>query len=236
MPPKSSRETSIRIQRFLDEALPPFIRDSCVLMWLPMKFLFGKHSSRFMDFKKDAYRMSEAEFADLYRDVAEVSELQGETDLNQRCLDNIPHIVSGNTVLEVGCGRGLLAGKLAESGKRMVTGVDIVVPETIREQYPKVTFAQGNVEDLPFKDKQFDTVVCTHTLEHVRDLPKAMSELRRVAKRRVIVVVPRQRPYTYNFSLHLNYFPYEWSFPALLGYREQSTLRDLGDWLYHEDH
>lgn len=36
----------------------------------------------------------------------------------------------------------------------------------------------------------------------------ALAELRRVAKRRLIIVVPKQRNYKYTFELHINFFPY----------------------------
>jgi radical SAM superfamily enzyme YgiQ (UPF0313 family)/ubiquinone/menaquinone biosynthesis C-methylase UbiE len=40
-----------------------------------------------------------------------------------------------------------------------------------------------DIEDLPFSDKEFDFVYCSHVLEHVNDPQKACSELMRVAKR-----------------------------------------------------
>jgi len=41
-----------------------------------------------------------------------------------------------------------------------------------------VRFVEGSVEDLPFPDDAFDTVVSTHTLEHVQRIGVALSELR----------------------------------------------------------
>ncbi len=40
-----------------------------------------------------------------------------------------------------------------------------------------------NIEDLPFSDKEFDFVYCSHVLEHVNDPEKACRELMRVGKR-----------------------------------------------------
>jgi hypothetical protein len=56
-----------------------------------------------------------------------------------------------------------------------------------------------------------------------------------VAGKRLIVVVPRERPYRYSFNLHLHFFPYPWSWQAVAGEVPGSTLDDLGDWLYVED-
>ncbi|MDZ7823470.1 MAG: methyltransferase domain-containing protein [Ahrensia sp.] len=72
----------------------------------------------------------------------------------------------------------------------------------------------ARVEKLPFKDNEFDTVVCTHVLEHVLDFRSSLQELRRIAAKRLIVVVPREREYKYSFNPHFNFFPYKHSFFA----------------------
>jgi ubiquinone/menaquinone biosynthesis C-methylase UbiE len=95
-------------------------------------------------------------------------------------------------------------------------------------------FVEGNVEQLPFGDSEFDTVICTHTLEHVQRIDQALAGLRRVARQRVIVVVPRERPYRYSFNLHLHFFPYPWSWQAITGNLRNALLEDLGDWFYVE--
>jgi len=48
--------------------------------------------------------------------------------------------------------------------------------------------------ELPYKDNEFDVVLCTETLEHIPDLPKALSELIRVAKKAVVITVPHESP------------------------------------------
>ncbi len=50
---------------------------------------------------------------------------------------------------------------------------------------------QADICNLPFKDKEFDFVVCIHVLEHVQDPGKACTELMRVA-RRGFIEVPRK--------------------------------------------
>ena len=96
---------------------------------------------------------------------------------------------------------------------------------------------EADIENLPFQDNEFDTVVSTHTLEHVLDIKKAISELRRVGRKRLIIVVPKQRPYNYTFDLHVHFFPYKW---ALLAHMtEAKGAQDMrlldGDWYYQED-
>jgi ubiquinone/menaquinone biosynthesis C-methylase UbiE len=228
-----TRDNSIRIQYVLDQWLPPVLRDARWLMYPAMRFVFKDKARDFMDFKQRAFTMTDAEFAGVYRRTADVSELQGETDLNDRCTEEILRNLVGQSVMEVGCGRGYLAGRMSTG--HHVTAVDILVSDETRAKYPQVTFDEANIEKLPFADGSFDTVVCTHTLEHVQDLPKAVAELRRVTRRRLIIVVPRQRPYQYSFSLHIHFFPYVWSLQGQIGVRPGSVIKDLGDWYYSED-
>jgi ubiquinone/menaquinone biosynthesis C-methylase UbiE len=101
---------------------------------------------------------------------------------------------------------------------------------------PDVAFREGAAEALPFADDAFDTVVCTHMLEHVQDLPRAIAELRRVASRRLVVVVPAQRPYRYTFDLHLHFFPYPSTLLAAMGPARRNSCRNVGgDLFYVED-
>jgi ubiquinone/menaquinone biosynthesis C-methylase UbiE len=230
---KVPRNLSIGVQFVLDELVPPIIRDSKWFMYLPMKFVLKDTAYDFMTFKNWVFQKTDKEFGQLYERTLHAQEIQGETDLNEQCLHEILKAVKGKKVLEVGCGRGLLADKLSENNK--VTACDIVVPQSLKDRFPAVTFSEANIEHLPFKDKSFDTVITTHTLEHVRDLPKAVAEIKRVAKHEVIIVVPRQRPYKYTFSLHTQFFPYRWSLETAFGYTPGKTqIKKLGDWYYIE--
>jgi hypothetical protein len=58
-----------------------------------------------------------------------------------------------------------------------------------------------------------------------------------VARRRLIIVVPRQRPYRYTFDLHLRFFPYSHSLLGLLAPAARKHRLDEigGDWFYQED-
>jgi len=59
---------------------------------------------------------------------------------------------------------------------------------------------------LPFKDKSFDYIICSHVFEHVPiiDLPKLVSEIMRVGKKAYIEFPRPLYDYVYNFDVHLN--------------------------------
>ncbi|MBW8802580.1 MAG: class I SAM-dependent methyltransferase [Catenulisporales bacterium] len=227
------RSFSLAAQYVLDQWIPPALRDTKWVMGGLMRIVLGRNARHYLDFKNQAFALSDPEFADVYCQINDASPLQGETDLNERCAEKILENLRGATVLEAGCGRGYLAGRMARTHE--VTATDIVLDESAVARYPDVDFTAANVEALPFPDRSFDTVVCTHTLEHVQNLQQAIGELRRVARERVIIVVPRQRPYKYGFNLHIHFFPYTWSLQGYLGYRENAVICNLGDWYYHED-
>ena len=53
-----------------------------------------------------------------------------------------------------------------------------------------------DVQNLSFPDKSFDIVLCQQVLEHVHDPVKAISELKRVAGKQLIISVPYEPFFT----------------------------------------
>ena len=64
-----------------------------------------------------------------------------------------------------------------------------------------------SVYSLPFRDLQFETVLCSHTLEHVEDPVALFSELARVGQRVTIVLPP-----LWDLAGALNLFEHRWIF------------------------
>jgi 2-polyprenyl-6-hydroxyphenyl methylase / 3-demethylubiquinone-9 3-methyltransferase len=93
----------------------------------------------------------------------------------------------GLSVLDVGCGGGILSEEFAKAGCR-VTGLDPSAPslETARRhaamQGLTIDYRQGCGEEMPFDADQFDVVICCDVLEHVNDLEKTIREVARVIK------------------------------------------------------
>lgn len=229
-----SRNVTTKIAFVLDELIPPILRDSRWFMWIPFKILFGEKSSDFFTFKERVYDMSFEEFKGTYEHLGSVH-IQRETDLNDACTEEILENLGGDHVLEVGCGRAFLARRIAD--KARVTGCDMVISDKLRNKYPQLDLREADIENLPFADNEFETVISTHTLEHVLDIRRAISELRRVAAKRLIIVVPKQRPYKYTFDLHIHFFPYACSLLAHMtdaGSEREIKLLD-GDWYYQEE-
>jgi len=99
----------------------------------------------------------------------------------------IDSMVSGRTVLEIGCGVGLDAFTMAKKGMQ-VTAVDLTTVgiETVKTRFEAegldAEFKVADACELPFADDSFDYVYSFGVLHHVADTQKAIDEVYRVLK------------------------------------------------------
>lgn len=99
------------------------------------------------------------------------------------------HLRTGEHVLDVGCGSGLLTEDMAslvgEGGR--VVGVDtslamLALAERRCAGLAQIDLKQAGVEDLPEESDSFDAAACVQVLLYA-DVPTALSEIKRVLKR-----------------------------------------------------
>lgn len=220
-----------RLRYVLEELLPPALRDSPAMRWLFRRY-WGSLVDDLERFRANIHLVSEAEYADIY---SRMPRIQCETDNSLACVERIIKLILPGEVCDVGCGTGhllrVLGVRVCPATHRL-TGVDFQVDEALRSSLPEVELKQANIETLPFQDGAFDTVICTHVLEHVLDLAGAIGELRRVCRGRLIVVVPLEREYRFTFNPHVHFFPYPHSFlrhiaPLLANSLTEVIGRDL---------
>jgi SAM-dependent methyltransferase len=89
----------------------------------------------------------------------------------------------GLEVLDLCCGHGNVSEALIRRGCK-VTGVDFspAMLALARARTQNANFMEGDAQDLPFGDAQFDAVVSNLGICHVPDQPRALSEARRVLR------------------------------------------------------
>ena len=97
------------------------------------------------------------------------------------------------SILDVGCGEGILTAEwAAERPRATVLGVDVddavEVPPGGNLRFATI----APCPPLPFPDDAFDLVAAVESLEHMEDPEGAVRELARCARRHVLVSVPRE--------------------------------------------
>jgi SAM-dependent methyltransferase len=98
--------------------------------------------------------------------------------------------------------------KLLDVGSAKERYLEKFLPENV--EYYSLDLADNsdykvNLDKFPYplKSNQFDIVVCLETLEHVCYPPKVVSELKRIAKPKALMIL--SMPNEYNFYCRLNY-------------------------------
>lgn len=88
--------------------------------------------------------------------------------------------VSPRRVLEVGCGPGEAAERIALQLSAEVIALDTSPRMVELAQARRIDARIGDVQDLPFADGSFDCALAAWMLFHVPDVDRALSELSRV--------------------------------------------------------
>jgi len=100
------------------------------------------------------------------------------------------------SLLDVGCGEGVLTHQWAPRVDGRVVGIDLDDPqlhaEWARREAPNLEYMVMKAENLPFADGEFDTASAIEVLEHVPDPEHTVAEMARVAERWLLVSVPRE--------------------------------------------
>jgi 2-polyprenyl-3-methyl-5-hydroxy-6-metoxy-1,4-benzoquinol methylase len=112
-------------------------------------------------------------------------------------LDELWTIAAPDSLLDVGCGEGVLTVEWAERlGDRRVVGIDLDDPKLAAEwaerQRPNLEFRTADATALSFGDDEFDMATAIEVLEHVPEPEATLAEMARVARRRLLVSVPRE--------------------------------------------
>jgi len=117
-------------------------------------------------------------------------------------MERLPQLVSlfqlqkGGKILDVGAGTGGIVPYLLEAIGRegSIWAVDFAeeMVKIGRKKFQKerrVIFELASVEDLPYKDRFFDQIVCFGAFPHFDDKGKALEEMNRVLKSQGTLII-----------------------------------------------
>jgi 2-polyprenyl-3-methyl-5-hydroxy-6-metoxy-1,4-benzoquinol methylase len=115
----------------------------------------------------------------------------------ERTLDELFTQAAPASVLDVGCGEGVLSEQwAARIAPGRVLGIDLADPKLAAEwaarEAPNLEFAAMPAERLEFGDREFELVAATEVLEHVPDPAQVLSEMARVSSTHLLVSVPHE--------------------------------------------
>jgi len=104
---------------------------------------------------------------------------------------------AAKSILDVGCGEGVLTYQWAQDPRvARIVGIALDDPQLHEawktRQHPNLEYRVMKAENLPFADGEFDAATAIEVLEHVPDAEHTVAEMARVAKRWLLVSVPRE--------------------------------------------
>jgi 2-polyprenyl-3-methyl-5-hydroxy-6-metoxy-1,4-benzoquinol methylase len=115
----------------------------------------------------------------------------------ESALDELWGLAAPRSILDVGCGEGVLTAKWAERlGDGRIVGIDLDDPklkaEWAERSRPNLEYKVEEATNLSFADDEFDMASAIEVLEHVPEPERTVAEMARVAERWLLVSVPRE--------------------------------------------
>jgi SAM-dependent methyltransferase len=114
-----------------------------------------------------------------------------------QALDDLWEKAAPKSVLDVGCGEGVLTYEWAQKlGEDRIVGIDLDDPKLKAEwatrTRPNLEYRAEEATRLSFDDGEFDMATAIEVLEHVPEPEQTLHEMARVAERWLLVSVPRE--------------------------------------------
>jgi 2-polyprenyl-3-methyl-5-hydroxy-6-metoxy-1,4-benzoquinol methylase len=115
----------------------------------------------------------------------------------ERTLDELLARAEPRSLLDVGCGEGVLVHQWAQRlTHARIVGIDLeedsIQAGWAEREAPNLEYRTMLAEDLPFADDEFDLATAIEVLEHVPDPEHTLAEMARCAERHLLVSVPRE--------------------------------------------
>jgi 2-polyprenyl-3-methyl-5-hydroxy-6-metoxy-1,4-benzoquinol methylase len=115
----------------------------------------------------------------------------------ERALDELMAHAQPRSLLDVGCGEGVLVQRWAQRmpDARLV-GIDLeeesIQAGWAQRRAPNLEYRANAADELPFAADEFELASAIEVLEHVPDPERTLAEMARCAERHLLVSVPRE--------------------------------------------
>ena len=121
-----------------------------------------------------------------------------------RALTQMLGQISVHSILDGGCGEGVVMGRLRAP---RIVGVDLDPKRAIlaRSSHPEARIAIADVQRLPFAHACLDLVIMVEVFEHVGDPEAALKEVARVSRKYLLASVPNEPWWRIGNMIRLKY-------------------------------
>lgn len=122
--------------------------------------------------------------------------------MQRKLIDRFHHVIAGKigelhpeTFLDAGCGEGFVSSILIDQFPGLEVSAFDFNPSSValaQERNPTADCRTGSIYQIPWDDDGFDVVGCFEVLEHLHEPTRALQELARVSRGRLILSVPHE--------------------------------------------
>ena len=150
----------------------------------------------------------------------------------ERDLDELLGLASPGSLLDVGCGEGVLVHRwAARLGAARVVGIDLE-EESIQagwaeRQAPNLEYRVMEAANLPFADGEFELASAIEVLEHLPDPEHTLGEMARCSRGHLLVSVPREPLWRMLNMARGAYWPALGNTPGHLNHWSRKSFVDL---------
>lgn len=124
------------------------------------------------------------------------------------CIYSIVNKIKIESVIDLGCGEGHLLNFLSPHlQNKYCAAIDFDENEVkdAKNNLLNCDVTKASIYNVPYPDRSFDLVICTEVLEHLDSPDVAISEIKRLSKKYVILSVPREPLWRSLNMLRLSY-------------------------------
>ena len=125
--------------------------------------------------------------------------------------------LTGQKILDAGCGFGDLLRQIREHWKSELYGVDMAQPRVEHASRDGINIQHADIQKhIPFEDQFFDVAFSTEVVEHLKDPHAFLKELQRVTKKngKIVLTIPNAT----------GFFPFHYVAPYIPIRRIQETF------------
>lgn len=130
---------------------------------------------------------------------------------------------AGCRILDIGCAGGAYVEELLAHGYDAF-GSDIMM-NSAWMQGSESRYTVADINNLPYVNHSFDTIIAFEILEHLENVEVALAELRRLAKKNIILSVPNCLDYGFFEASGLTF--YHWTDKTHKQFFTRKSLCDL---------